>query len=359
MVALYVTSNQLFSGKSILCVGLAKRFAEEGFSFCYMKPVSTMARIEEGEVIDDDALFIKKFFDLPHPLSDLVPIALTPQTVEAILRETVKLDFEGQLKEAFRKHARDKDILLLEGEGSMCEGYIIGLYKSYVADLFGAKELMVIRYESDMAAVDESLAAKDMLGDTLLGVVLNMVPKPRMQFVEEVVRPYLEKRGIAVLGVLPRERILQSVSVGELVEALDGEVLCCEEECNELVEYITVGAMTIEAALYYFRRRANKAVITGGDRPEIQLAALETPTKCLILTGNIYPSPIILSRAEELGVPIILVRHDTFTAAQLIDQVFGRSRFCQERKINLFGKLLDDQFDFRRFYDALGLPGSG
>ncbi|HEX29864.1 TPA: phosphotransacetylase family protein, partial [Candidatus Poribacteria bacterium] len=184
-------------------------------------------------------------------------------------------------------------------------------------------------------------------------------PKPRMQFVEEVVRPYLEKRGIAVLGVLPRERILQSVSVGELVEALDGEVLCCEEECNELVEYITVGAMTIEAALYYFRRRANKAVITGGDRPEIQLAALETPTKCLILTGNIYPSPIILSRAEELGVPIILVRHDTFTAAQLIDQVFGRSRFCQERKINLFGKLLDDQFDFRRFYDALGLPGSG
>ena len=80
---------------------------------------------------------------------------------------------------------------------------------------------------------------------------------------------------------------------------------------------------------------------------------------CLILTGNIYPSPIILSRAEELGVPIILVRHDTFTAAQLIDQVFGRSRFCQERKINLFGKLLDDQFDFRRFYDALGLPGSG
>ena len=36
-----------------------------------------------------------------------------------------------------------------------------------------------------------------------------------------------------------------------------------------------VGAMSVESALSYFRRKPNKAVITGGDRADIQLAALE------------------------------------------------------------------------------------
>jgi BioD-like phosphotransacetylase family protein len=39
-----------------------------------------------------------------------------------------------------------------------------------------------------------------------------------------------------------------------------------------------VGAMSAENALSYFRRKAHKVVITGGDRPDIQLAALETST---------------------------------------------------------------------------------
>ena len=61
---------------------------------------------------------------------------------------------------------------------------------------------------------------------------------------------------------LPEERLLSSVSVQELVEQLHGEVICCEEETDELVEYLMVGAMTADSAITYFRERPNKAVIT-------------------------------------------------------------------------------------------------
>jgi len=44
-----------------------------------------------------------------------------------------------------------------------------------------------------------------------------------------------------------------------------------------------VGAMGQEQALNFLEVKANKAVITGGDRADVQLAALETSTKCLIL----------------------------------------------------------------------------
>ncbi|RLC79465.1 MAG: hypothetical protein DRI61_07840, partial [Chloroflexi bacterium] len=225
----------------------------------------------------------------------------------------------------------------------------------YVAKLLGAKELVVIKYDSDLSTVDDALTAKHRLGDSMLGVVLNRVPKPRMQFVEEVVRPYLERHGVRVFAVLPHERLLASISVGELAKVLDGEILCCPERSDELVEHIMVGAMTVDAALSYFRRRPNKAVITGGDRPDIQLAALETSTRCVILTGNLRPSPIILGRAEEVGVPMMLVRHDTFTTVEIIEQFFGKSRFYQERKIARFEELLDERFDFKFFYELLGL----
>jgi len=96
-------------------------------------------------------------------------------------------------------------------------------------------------------------------------------------------------------------------------------------------------------------------VITGGDRPDIQLAALETSTKCLILTGNLRPSPIILGRAEEVGVPMILVKQDTLTTVEIIEQFFGKTRFHQEKKIRRFEKMLDERFDFDTFYKELKL----
>jgi BioD-like phosphotransacetylase family protein len=116
-----------------------------------------------------------------------------------------------------------------------------------------------------------------------------------------------------------------------------------------------VGAMSVDSALTYFRRKPNKAVITGGDRPDIQLAALETSTRCLILTGNLRPSPLILGRAEEAGVPIILTRYDTMRAVETIETFFGKTRFHQEKKVDSFESLLIEHMDIEGLYTALGL----
>jgi hypothetical protein len=203
--------------------------------------------------------------------------------------------------------------------------------------------------------MDDPLTAKERLRETLAGVVLNAVPRQQMPFVQELVTPALEERGVPVLAVLPHERLLQSASVGELAEFLSGTVLCCEDRMDELVEHLMVGAMSVDSALAYFRRKPNKAVITGGDRPDIQLAALETSTKCLILTGNLRPSPIILGRAQEVGIPMILVRQDTLSAVEVIERFFGKTRFHLEKKVERFDEMLEDRFDFERLYPMLGL----
>ncbi|HLA45498.1 MAG TPA: DRTGG domain-containing protein, partial [Aggregatilineales bacterium] len=123
----------------------------------------------------------------------------------------------------------------------------------------------------------------------------------------------------------------------------------------KLVENLTVGAMTVESALPRFRRQLNKAVVTGGDRADIQAAALETSTTVLVLTGNLHPSPAILKMAEERGVAVLLVRHNTIHAVEAIEKIFGRTRLGQAEKLNRFQAMIADHLDFPRLSKDLEL----
>ena len=357
MATLYVTSTETFSGKSALCVGIAKRLRQDGFAIGYMKPVSSGSRLVAG-LVDEDAEFFKHTFELPDALDDMVPIGIGPRTVEAILTGESQTDFAANLMAAYQRVSAGRDVVVLEGGANLREGYLVGLPTTEVAQMLGASALVVVKYNDDLQILDDALTARKRLGDTLVGVVLNAIPRQRMPFVQETVKPGLEARGVPVLAVLPRERLLLSVSVGDLRDFLSGKVLCCPDKMDELVEHLMVGAMSVDSALSYFRRKPNKAVITGGDRPDIQLAALETSTKCVILTGNLQPSPIILGRAEEVGVPMILVRQDTLTAVEVIERFFGKTRFHLDKKVRRFEEMLEDRFDFERLYQALALEGS-
>ena len=354
MATLYVTSSETFSGKSALCIGLGKRFQRDGLKVGYMKPVNTLAESRAGGPYDADVEFAKQTFDLPEPVDTLSPVAITPQQAEAILKGEDSTDYEARLLAAWRQVCRDRDVTILDGGYSLREGYMVGLPSPYVASLLQAKAITVARYK-ERQAVDQILTAKKRLGDNLIGAVINVLPRQRMEFAQTVLKPFLEARGVTVFGCLPRERLLLAVSIGELVEGLDAEVLCCPDRMDDLVEHLMVGAMTVDSALSYFRRRPNKAVITGGDRSDIHLAALETNTRCLILTGNLHPSPLILSRAEDADVPILLARRDTLSTVEIAEQFFGRSRFQQDKKVERFCKILDEKFDFDALYRALGL----
>jgi len=338
-------------------VGIARRLRHDGFAIGYMKPLSTGARLAAG-LVDEDADFFKRTFELPDALEDMVPIGIGPRRVEAILNDNSQTDFAAELRAAYQRISEGRDVIVLEGGSNLREGYLVGLPTPKVAQMLGAHALVVVKYNDDLQLLDDTLTARKRLGDLLVGVVLNAIPRQRMPFVQETVKPALEARGVPVLAVLPQERLLLSVSVGDLREFLSGTVLCCQDKMDELVEHLMVGAMSVDSALSYFRRKPNKAVITGGDRPDIQLAALETSTKCVILTGNLQPSPIILGRAEEVGVPMILVRQDTLTAVEVIERFFGKTRFHLEKKVRRFEEMLEDRFDFEQLYKALGLAGS-
>ncbi|NES71441.1 MAG: phosphotransacetylase family protein, partial [Okeania sp. SIO2D1] len=166
---------------------------------------------------------------------------------------------------------------------------------------------------------------------------------------------FLKKQGIEVAGILPKQDLLLSVSVRELKKQLAARVLCREDRLDLMVETLTVGAMNVNSALEYFRQGKNMAVITGGDRSDLQLAALETSTNCLILTGNVEPQEFILSRAEDLEIPILAVDLDTLTAVEIADHAFGQARFQEAIKVECIKQLMKEHFDIENLMSKLGL----
>jgi BioD-like phosphotransacetylase family protein len=258
-----------------------------------------------------------------------------------------------KVEEAVKYHSQGQDIVILEGGGSLREGYIVGLPVPAVVDALGGYTVSIVKYRDEVRLLDDALAAQHRLGDHLRGILINRVPQPALEFVHDVAVPFLEDRGIRVLGVLPEVRTLAAMTVSELVDCLEGEVLTDTFNQDALVENLTVGAMTTEAALRRFRQQINKAVITGGDRTDIQLAALETSTTCLILTGNLRPSPLVIKQADEFGVSVLLVRSNTMETVDAIERVFGKTRLGQPAKLQQFEALLDTHLDYQRLFEII------
>jgi BioD-like phosphotransacetylase family protein len=355
MVTLYITSTTPNAGKSALCAGLGKRFQEQGYTIGYMRPVMTSKAYIAECVVDEEAELMRQTLGLKDPADLIWPVCLDPATVEAVLRGNGE-NYSKKIMDAFVQVAKGKYIMLLEGGSRCSQGLGAGVSADRIANMLQAQVLVVAKYNgSTVLVVDDLLADKERLGDRMIGAVLNAVQPGKLEFVEKLVVPFLEKHNIPVYATLPLDRVFTSVTVGELAQALQGEIICRPDLADELVENLMVGAMGVESALTYFRRKLNKAVITGADRPDIQLTAMETSTKCLILTGNVRPNPLIISRAEDAGVVIILVEYDTMTTVQMAEAAFGRTSFHQPQKIERFERILEEKFDFARLLKVLNL----
>ncbi len=353
MKSLYITSIEKYSGKTALCLALGKYYQEKGLSIGYLKPFSLRPWRIGDKIADEDAAFVIDILGINAKPWEMAPVVVTTEMLRDYLTSKEKIDLMPQVLEAAAFLKKKKDLLLLEGGGSLREGYVMNLATPEVAKQLGSAIIVVVKYCENACLLDDVLTAKFRLPDSLSGVVINQVPQKALGFVNNLVVPFLEKQDVPILGVLPEDRSLAALSVGEIVEVTNAEVLtsCYDEEA--LVEALMVGAMTEDSALRRFRKQPNKAVITGGDRTDIQLAAMETSTTCLILTGNLHPNNLIIKQAENMCVPILLVPGNTMETVEALDRIFGKTRLKQKEKLDKFLGYVKANLDLKRLDKAL------
>ncbi|MEL6779345.1 MAG: phosphotransacetylase family protein [Cyanobacteria bacterium J06597_16] len=348
---LLIGSIESFSGKSATVLGLALQLRSQGFDIAYAKPIGTCPS-ESGDGIDEDVRFIAQTLELGEDRIRPTFISLDEATITQQL-STEKLVNSPQVENALG--SKGEDILLIEGPGDLAEGTLFGLSLAEIAQMSDSSVVLVTRYHSALV-VDKLLAARQKLGDKLLGVVINDVPEDLMKEALGPVKDCLERHSIPVFGILPRTAIMRSVSVEALVHHLNADILNSPDRIDQImVEEISIGAMNANSALRYFNRAHNMVVVTGGDRFDIQMAALESSTQCLVLTGRLAPRADILERANDLEVPILSVDLDTLTTVEFIEQAFDQVRLHEPIKVECIGHLMEQHFDTPRLMESLGL----
>ncbi|NHN49060.1 phosphotransacetylase family protein [Halostella sp. JP-L12] len=343
--ATLVTSIHESTGKTAITLALAQHAAEAGEEVGYMKPKGTRLQSNVGKTLDEDPMLARDVLGLDAEMHQMEPIVYSPTFVEQAIRGKEDPDELREIvAEQFAAIAEGKDHMFVEGGGSLTTGGIIDLTDDAVAEVVDAQVVLVATYERP-TDVDDVLAAADRLGDRLGGVVFNLVADADYDELETDVVPFLEGRGVPVMGVLPRERDLAGVTVGDLADELAAEVLT-DVPTDEYVERFSVGAMSSNEALRHFRRTKDAAVITGGDRADIHTAALEAPgVKCLILTGGHRPSGAVVGKASEKGVPILLVQTDTLTTVDRAEDVVRSGRTRDAATVDAMRALLTDHAD--------------
>ena len=353
MISLYVGSTSGYSGKSLVSMGVGLRLKKDGLRVGYFKPVGILPIKVENILTDKDAWFIYRAFELKDHVAEICPVVLTQElTVRAYLK-----DIRGLLRKierSFQQLSQDKDIMIVGGSGSIYSWSVLGVSGLKVIKRLNAKVLLVVKYEGEFC-VDYILQAKKDLGDHFIGVIFNKVTHEFRQSVDDYIVPFLKRRGIDVIGILPHDPLVGSITVEELNEMLGGKVLCCHDRLNNLVERFLIGAMQVDRATEYFKMTKNNAVIVGGDRADIQLSAIESGTECLVLTGELYPSELIISRAEQKNIPIIVIRDDTYTVAKKVERLSVRLRLRDKAKVAHGTELVMKNVNFPLLYKHLGI----
>jgi len=354
MKPLFISSLNQFTGKNLMVVGLGRRFQKEGYKIGVFKPVGLFPSRVGNVLTDEDILFFHKVLDLEDAPEDMCPVVITDGLIEDILEGQAD-HFMEKVREGYNRVAQGKDVVIISGVGWVRSGYFIGVpMTDFIKDV-GARVITVDVPRYLDQSIDGMLATKALVGDNFLGAVFNRLQPGRLELCDTLVRQYLKKKDIEILGLIPEDAILSAVSVRELKNALSGEIVCCPEKQDELVERFGIGAMNVESALRYLRKMRNKAVIVGGDRSDIQLAALETATKCLILTGDLYPDDLILGKAMAMGVPILVVKGDTQSVVEKVEQMLGHISLRSESKVVRAVELVEQNVKFDAVCSGLGL----
>ena len=121
---------------------------------------------------------------------------------------------------------------------------------------------------------------------------------------------------------------------------------------------MTTGASDLTGGLRLFKRLYNKIVLLGPPDPD-EIRGEEHPLERkivgILLTGGRLPPVQILKEAERHGIPLILIKEDTFAALEKLGQMKPALSPKDDLKVQRFIEHLDRHADLNHLLRSLGL----
>jgi uncharacterized protein len=345
--AIYLASMEP-AGKTALAAAIGQRLVEQGKKVGYFIPLE----ISESGHNYEDASFLKNVLELNEDVAAIAPVHKTAMSLWKTLAEDSS-ELIDEIKKCYTEIAEDKDFVLIEGLSGLTRDGDSTLACYRISEALNVPVMLILRYSDalDPAAFEK---VKKELGNRLAGVVINFVPARKLELVKKQAVASFSRAGIKVLGLICEDRTLAGVSVAALARDLGAELITARENTAGIVENIMLASLPLDSAANYFNRKPNKAVVIRSERYDTQLAALETSTACLVLTGDTEPQSMVTNFAEEKKIPVMLVRKETDEVLAGLEVATGLKAFNSRDKLARLQQLLES-WDWSLVYSAIGL----
>ena len=359
MKPLYIGATLRDCGKTSVSLGLIQVLRDLGLDPGYCKPVGQHYLRYHDKNIDEDGILVHQVFNLKDEPYYLSPIAIEPGfTRKFILNPNVK-PLEDEILRCYKMLKEMHPMVIIEGTGHAGVGSCFGLSNARVAELLGAK--VVIVTEGGIGRpIDEiatSLALFRAHNVEVLGVILNKILPAKYDKVKDTVEKGLRLLGTQLIGAIPYVPQLTTFTVGQLAEEFNYNILCGHDYLSNRVDHTLVAAMEPQNVIKHIRE--NMLIIMPGDRIDnmlisiLMLSRQELPGGGLILTGGLDPHHTIVPLLKSSNIPVLLSDEDTYTVSSRMKDLGFKIRSYDTDKVARLHELIAQYVDTKTILEQL------
>lgn len=232
---------------------------------------------------------------------------------------------------------------------SIIEGLFSNLSTSIKNDT-QCKVLVIHDYSMPLV---EGITEYQKVKTQIAGIIVNKVPANKLERLSSQYMTELAQAGLTYLGAIPENRMLMTISIKDMVEIVKGKIVNNTYDASELIENFMLGSSTFDRGPAYYKRKNNKAVLVWGDRPGVrkaalaglQVSALATSTRCIVISHNGVPLPNAVQKADEQKVALISAPGTLHEIVDILEKYMASPRYKQEKKLPIVEELINKHID--------------
>lgn len=349
--AIYVTSSEPYSGKSVITLGLINLLASKVKKIAYFKPV-VVQDPKEGKEVHIETIINQFGLDIQY--EDVYAFTYDEMVQHRSQGNTAFVI--DKIISKYKKIEETHDFVVVEGSDFNTEGGSIEFDTNVdIAKNLGIPVIMICKgnghapeeITNNSLAIYQSFSEKEV---QVIAVIANKIKEGDIDVLKGLFAERLPKD--VLHAVIPTDKDLGNPTMREIVDAVNGNVLFGANQLSNQVDHSIVGAMQLRNCLT--RLKENTLIVTPGDRADIIVAMLQAnisknypKVAGMILTGGLMPEEPILQLMDGLEsiIPIVQVDTGTFETVNRVGDIQTRIYPDNKQKIELAIRTFEKYID--------------
>lgn len=363
MKGIFVIATGQNVGKTTVCLGLISGLKKIYEKLGFMKPVGQQhVKVPPNILVDKDVVLFKDYFDLPFSYPDMSPVIFSRGFTKDYLDGKITDDLTAKIQKSFNKIAEISDYTVVEGTGHVGVGSIVKLSNAAVAKALGLDVVLIaeggLGSSFDEIALNKSLC--DLYNVKFKGIILNRVLKEKQSMVETYMKKALSRWNIPLIGSITYNQFLNTPTMENFEDLFQTTMISGENFHYRHFETIRLVATSLETFKEVLM--PNQLIVTPATREDIVLAVIERheihrlkedeekePKHGLILTGRHPPTPSLIEKLKQAGVPALYAALNSYEAMKLITTFTAKIDKNDLVKVKKAIDLVEKSIDFSHF----------